>query len=397
MFGFWFYGIPAVWIHKFVSSVAFSNLVGFLVVFFACTSLGGLIGKLLSKLFKWTGLSWLDRLMGAGFGLVRGSLMAVAFVSVLMAFTPRPVPAWMTGSFLLPYAIDTSNVLASLAPRALKDPVREYGSARSARRGTTRFGRARSARRSGTTSRITSRAQIAAAQGRESVSHDLFVFDLDGTLVDSQSDLTAAVNATRAWMGLEPLPAENVARYVGNGAPVLVQRALPDAGEEDWSRGLKYFLEYYREHMLDSTRLYPGVREALDELHRAGIPLAVLTNKPIRFSLQMLEGLGLDLHFFRVYGGNSFPEKKPHPMGLDALIAEARADRDRTVMVGDSAVDVQTARNAGVRACGVRWGFQPETFVCLASGFPDRRYAGVDWENGLGRFGQAPGCPRSPR
>ena len=125
LFGFWFYGIPAEWVHKFISSVAVSNLVGFLVVFVACVTLGGLVGLLLSKLFKWTGLSWLDRLMGAGFGFVRGGLIAVAFVSVLLAFTPRPVPAWMTGSFLLPYAIDTSNVLASLAPRALKDPVRD--------------------------------------------------------------------------------------------------------------------------------------------------------------------------------------------------------------------------------------------------------------------------------
>jgi len=201
------------------------------------------------------------------------------------------------------------------------------------------------------------------------VSYDLLVFDLDGTLVDSQRDLTQAVNATRAWMGLEPLPAENVSRYVGNGAPVLIQRALPDAGEEDWSRGLTFFLEYYREHMLDSTRLYPGVREALDELHGARVPLAVLTNKPIRFSLQMLEKLGLDLHFFRVYGGNSFPEKKPNPMGLEALITEARVKRDRTIMIGDSAVDVQTARNAGVLACGVRWGFQPETFVASPPDF----------------------------
>jgi phosphoglycolate phosphatase len=195
------------------------------------------------------------------------------------------------------------------------------------------------------------------------VTGDLLVFDLDGTLVDSQRDLTEAVNATRAWMGLGPLPPEMVSRYVGNGAPVLIQRALPDAGEEEVARGLKYFLQYYREHMLDSTRLYPGVREALDELHDAHVPLAVLTNKPIRFTLQMLEGLRLDLHFFRVYGGNSFPEKKPHPMGLEALIEEARAERDRTVMVGDSAVDVETARNAHVRACGVRWGFQPETFA----------------------------------
>jgi len=201
------------------------------------------------------------------------------------------------------------------------------------------------------------------------MSGDLLVFDLDGTLVDSQRDLTEAVNATRAWMGLGPLPQENVSQYVGNGAPVLVQRALPDAGEEDWSRGLKFFLEYYREHMLDSTRLYPGVREALDQLHSAGRPLAVLTNKPIRFTLQMLEGLGLDLHFFRVYGGNSFPEKKPHPIGLNALIAESCCDRGRTVMVGDSAVDVETARNAGVRACGVRWGFQPETFVTTPPDF----------------------------
>jgi phosphoglycolate phosphatase len=195
------------------------------------------------------------------------------------------------------------------------------------------------------------------------MSAELLVFDLDGTLVDSQRDLADAVNATRAWMGLEPLPPVTVAQYVGNGAPVLVQRALPDAGKEDWSRGLKYFLEYYRDHMLDSTVLYPGVREALDQLHAERIPLAVLTNKPVRFSLQMLEGLGIDLHFFRVYGGNSFPEKKPDPAGLNALVAESGADRARTIMVGDSAVDVDTARNAGVQACGVRWGFQPETFV----------------------------------
>jgi len=201
------------------------------------------------------------------------------------------------------------------------------------------------------------------------MSADLLVFDLDGTLVDSQRDLADAVNATRAWMGLEPLPPVTVAQYVGNGAPVLVQRALPDAGKEDWSRGLKYFLEYYRDHMLDSTVLYPGVREALDQLHAESVPLAVLTNKPIRFTLQMLEGLGLDLHFFRVYGGNSFPEKKPDPAGLNALVAESGADRARTIMIGDSAVDVETARNAGVQACGVRWGFQPETFIASPPDF----------------------------
>jgi membrane protein required for colicin V production len=125
LFGFWFYGIPAAWIRRYVDSPTLSNLAGFLVVFLACVLLGALIGKLLAKLLKWTGLSWLDRLMGAGFGLVRGAVAAVALVSVLMAFTPKPVPNWMTGSLVLPYAIDASNFAASLAPRVLKDSVRE--------------------------------------------------------------------------------------------------------------------------------------------------------------------------------------------------------------------------------------------------------------------------------
>jgi len=191
---------------------------------------------------------------------------------------------------------------------------------------------------------------------------NLLVFDLDGTLVDSKLDLVNSVNATRAYMGLDALPAEQVESYVGNGAPMLVRRALPHAPEADLAHALRYFLDYYRDHMLDSTTLYPGVREALDQLHTADVPLAVLTNKPVRFSVHMLEGLGLDTHFFRVYGGNSFSEKKPNPLGLEMLLRESGADRARSIMVGDSAVDVLTARNARVQACGVSWGFQPETF-----------------------------------
>ncbi len=192
----------------------------------------------------------------------------------------------------------------------------------------------------------------------------LVIFDLDGTLIDSQQDLVNSVNATRAWMGLAALADHTVASYVGNGAPVLIRRALGDeASQEDVDRGLQHFLAYYREHMLDHTRLYPGVRESLDMLKEGGLAMAVLTNKPVRFSQLLVEGLGLADHFYRVYGGNSFPDKKkPDPIGIDMLRAEAGAEREATLMVGDSAVDVKTARNAGVLVAGVTFGFQPESF-----------------------------------
>ncbi len=192
---------------------------------------------------------------------------------------------------------------------------------------------------------------------------DLLIFDLDGTLIDSKKDLADSVNAMRVWRGLPPLADERVSSYVGDGAPTLVRRALPGASEEDLAEALRFFLAYYREHMLDATSLYPGVREALNRLHDAHVPLAILTNKPVKFSVQLIERLGLTPHFFRVYGGNSFEEKKPHPIGIEKLMTELGAARERTTMVGDSAVDVRTARNARVQACGVSWGFQPETFA----------------------------------
>ena len=124
---------------------------------------------------------------------------------------------------------------------------------------------------------------------------------------------------------------------------------------------LEFFLENYREHALDCTTLYPGVKESLERLQAAGKRMAVLTNKPVRMSNAIVEGLGVAGHFFQVYGGNSFDFKKPHPIGVETLMRQTGVDRERTVMVGDSAVDVNTAINAGVRSCGVTYGFQPET------------------------------------
>ncbi len=199
---------------------------------------------------------------------------------------------------------------------------------------------------------------------------DLVIFDLDGTLIDSKLDLAQAVNATRAHMGMAALLNETVYSYVGNGAPVLIRKVLGEqAPDADVERALAFFLDFYREHKLDYTTLYPGTREALGLLRAAGIPLAVLTNKPVNISRAIVDGLGLHDHFLRVYGGNSFPNrKKPDPIGIHSLMEETGAAPRRTLMVGDSSVDIVTARNAGVLACGVTYGFQPET---LADPQPD--------------------------
>ncbi len=195
---------------------------------------------------------------------------------------------------------------------------------------------------------------------------DLLIFDLDGTLIDSKLDLAHAVNATRGHMGMPALEYERVYSYVGNGAPVLIRRVLgPDATEAQVQEALEFFLEYYRDHKLDYTVLYPGVRQALDRLREAGVQMAVLTNKPVAISRAIVEGLGVGGHFRQVYGGNSFDFKKPHPIGIETLIAEYAAARERTMMVGDSSVDIQTARNASVKSCGVTYGFQPETLETL--------------------------------
>ena len=190
----------------------------------------------------------------------------------------------------------------------------------------------------------------------------LLIFDLDGTLIDSRLDLANAVNATLRHMGMPTLPHETIFSYVGNGAPVLIQRAMgPSASPEDVAVALEFFLDYYKRHAVDKTELYPGVQNALERLHGAGHSLAVLTNKPVRISRAIIDHFDLSRLIARTYGGNSFEQKKPHPMGIDTLRAELSAEREDTWMVGDSAVDVQTARNAGVPVCGVTWGFQPET------------------------------------
>ncbi len=185
----------------------------------------------------------------------------------------------------------------------------------------------------------------------------VFIFDLDGTLIDSKLDLALAVNATVAQFGFPPLPHEQVYSYIGHGAPRLVCQALGlEENDPRVEEGLAYFLRYYREHMLDNTVAYPGVREGLAQLHAAGRVLTVLTNKPERISRDILRGLGLADSFRLIYGGNSFERKKPDPIGVQTILRETGESKERALVVGDSEIDVQTARNAGVPVCGVTYG-----------------------------------------
>jgi phosphoglycolate phosphatase len=195
----------------------------------------------------------------------------------------------------------------------------------------------------------------------------LLVFDLDGTLIDSGADLCASVNAMLRHFDRPPLPEKVISTYIGDGAARLVSRSLgePDAAFLD--SALAYFLDYYREHKLDQTYVYPGVFASLDSLRfepgGAARSMAVLTNKPIGPSQAICDALGLSPYFFRIYGGNSFVTKKPDPEGLLALLKEAGVSAQETLMIGDSDVDIRTARNAGVWSMGCTYGLAPQTLV----------------------------------
>ena len=189
----------------------------------------------------------------------------------------------------------------------------------------------------------------------------LVVFDLDGTLIDSGADLAAAVKATlfRIAPDAPALPPDRIRSFVGHGAGTLVERALAEAGLPQRADAvLPLFLEVYRAHMLDTTRLYPGVRETLDAL--GGRNLAVLSNKPGDMCRAILEGLGVAGAFARIYGPEDVPARKPDPAGLRRLMEDAGVAPEDTAMVGDSAVDVRTGRAAGVLTVGVSYGLDPE-------------------------------------
>jgi phosphoglycolate phosphatase len=208
----------------------------------------------------------------------------------------------------------------------------------------------------------------------------LVIFDLDGTLIDSRLDLVHSVNAALRHIGRPELPDHIIASYVGDGAPVLIQRALGGEVVDDATlrRGLEFFLSYYREHKLDHTTVYAGIMEALTAIQNTAsskssaedLPdtsnhqprkLAVLSNKPVNPSRAIIEALGLGRFFVQIYGGNSFPTKKPDPEGARKLLEECNVRAEHTAIVGDSHIDIETGHNASLWTIGVSYGFAPHT------------------------------------
>ncbi len=195
----------------------------------------------------------------------------------------------------------------------------------------------------------------------------LLIFDLDGTLVDSRLDLANSINAMLRNFGKSELPCDVIASYIGDGAPMLVRRSLGDPDDEAFvQQALLFFMGWYREHKLDNTYVYDGVKQSLDAIRQSGngntpVKMAVLSNKPVVPSRAIVEALGLGEYFFQVYGGNSFHTKKPDPAGVHALLSEAGAQPNETVIIGDSDIDIVTASNSGIYSVGVMYGLAPHT------------------------------------
>lgn len=193
----------------------------------------------------------------------------------------------------------------------------------------------------------------------------LLIFDLDGTLVDSRLDLVHSVNAMLRQVNRPELPDEVIASYVGDGAPMLVRRALGDPRDEGFLKeALEYFLAYYKVHKLDYTQTYAGIKEmltAVGNVNGLNRKMAVLSNKPVNPSRAIVEALGLSEFFVQVYGGNSFSTKKPDPEGAQTILQETGIPASETLIIGDSSIDVLTGRNAGLWTCGVTYGFAPQS------------------------------------
>lgn len=190
----------------------------------------------------------------------------------------------------------------------------------------------------------------------DAVFFDALMFDLDGTLIDSSVDIAMAANHVREVLKLPLLSLEQVQSYIGDGVRTLLSRALQTKDESEIDRAVEIWRPFYQKHCLDHTKTYAGIDQMLQELGSTGIPLGVVSNKPVQFCNQIIEGLDLGKYFKSIVGGDSAVERKPHPAPLYLAAKELKVEGNRILMIGDSENDILSAQKAGFKSCGVLWG-----------------------------------------
>ena len=186
----------------------------------------------------------------------------------------------------------------------------------------------------------------------------LFIFDLDGTLIDSRKDIVCAVNTTLKHYGKEPLGDDEITRHVGRGVAHLVRKTL-NTNEKTFQEAQDFLLQTYLDHCVDQTRLYPGTRDLLFDLKSKRKQLAVCTNKPFAHAKKTIDSLEIAPFFNHVIGGDSLPTKKPGPEGIQTILAAEQAEPNDAVMIGDSEVDIRAGKRAGVVTCACTYGLRP--------------------------------------
>jgi len=184
---------------------------------------------------------------------------------------------------------------------------------------------------------------------------DLIIYDLDGTLIDSREDIAEASNKMLAELGLKKKTADEIAECVGRGVQNLVLGLLGKDHEDKFDKALKLVKKHYGDHLLDHTKLYPGVLDTLEHFkHKKQV---VITNKPEGFSVKILEGLGVMKYFSIVIGGDTVRTKKPSPESVFKILDDLKISAERAIIVGDSSIDIETGKNAKVPVCAVTYGF----------------------------------------